>query len=375
MRFRRPSSLLVSCLTVSLAVVWACSDSKPSVDPEPEPGANPEGGASLPGQDGGGQTNNPGTDGSTSNLPLPAGSYALAERVEQARYVADITTVAQPRLPGSPHWQTIQDLCASRFAEYGFAVERQNYGTGVNVIGVRTGTTEPTKRVILGAHYDAVKDCPGADDNASGVAGVLESARVLSMVSYPKTLVVACWDEEERGLLGSKAQAKAAADAKDVIDAVFDFEMIAYKSDEENTQNMPTGFGIFFPEAVKFVDGNKKRANFIGAGGDPKSSASIDALKAHADKAGLPFMSLKLSSGDINNPLLADLQRSDHAAFWGKGYPGIMITDTSNFRYDGYHCLNSKVDELARLDMAFATASTRMVVGATAEALGFPRDF
>lgn len=351
----------------------SCSSSSTADPPLPDD-------ENKPLSDGGpGGSNDGPRDGSvadaTSNLPPPTGPLAVAERVEQARYTSDITFVAQPRAPGTPHWQAVQDLCATRFESYGFAVERHKYATGVNVIGVKQGTTDATKRVVVGGHYDSVPDCPGADDNASAVAGVLEIARVLSSVSYPKTLVVACWDEEEKGLIGSKAHAKRAKDAKEEIEAVFDLEMIAYKNDAENTQNMPTGFGIFFPEATKFNDENKKRANFIGAGGDPNSAKAVGVLKDYATKINLPFMSLVLSSGDMNNPLLADLKRSDHAAFWGSGYPAMMITDTSNFRYSAYHCMNSQVDELKNLDLGFATQVTKMIAGAAAETLGFARDF
>ncbi len=372
---------------VALLIAACGSPSKTDLDAEPDSnGGDDDGDGSSDTPDGGGTTDpgttdpgttNPGTgaDASTEPGPPPTGPLAIAQRVDQARYTADLTTIAQPRLPGSTHWQEIQDLCASRFTEYGFTVERQNYGTGVNVIGVRTGTSEPASEIVLGAHYDGVENCPAADDNGTGIAGVLEAARVLSMASYPKTLVLVCWDEEERGLIGSKAHAKRAKDKGEKIEAVFDLEMIGYKDDAENTQNMPTGFGFFFPEATTFNDNNKKRANFIGAGGDPGSEVPVNTLKDYADKISLPFMSLKLKAIDMQNPLLADLRRSDHAAYWDNGFPAMMITDTSNFRYDAYHCLNGKVDEIGRVNPEFATQVTRMVVGATAETLGLPRDF
>ena len=98
------------------------------------------------------------------------------------------------------------------FASLGYTVEREAYGTGVNVIGVLDGTSAPAEQVVISAHYDSVANCPGADDNGSGVAGVLEAARVLSTSQHKRTLVVACWDEEEKGLIGSSAfVARAAA--------------------------------------------------------------------------------------------------------------------------------------------------------------------
>src|SRR4051794_35977129 len=78
------------------------------------------------------------------------------DQVDRAGYEADVTTIAGPRSPGKPHHQEIQDLCADRFASLGFAVERQTYSTGVNVIGTLAGTKLPAERVLVSAHYDAV---------------------------------------------------------------------------------------------------------------------------------------------------------------------------------------------------------------------------
>ena len=84
-------------------------------------------------------------------------------------------------------------------------VGRTTYRNIVARFGPATGPL-----IVVGAHYDAHAGTPGADDNASGVAGVLEAARVLAMAEHPRTLVVAFWDEEERGLVGSRAQAMRA---------------------------------------------------------------------------------------------------------------------------------------------------------------------
>lgn len=304
-----------------------------------------------------------------------SGPLALASCVEQSRFEVDLTTIAMPRPADSPHWQAVQDLCASRLESYGFTVERHVYETGVNVIGVRQGTTEPERYVFIGAHYDSVASCAGADDNASGVAGALEAARVLSLVPTPKTLVVACWDEEEAGLIGSRAYAARIAAEAMTIDAHFNLEMIGYKNDAENSQDLPFGFGFFFPEADKRNNENGRRANFIAAIGDPGSAMPLAALQAYADRLGLLYQPLPLTEEQMTNPVLRDLRRSDHAAFWEHGYPAIMITDTSNFRYAAYHCMNNMQDVPANLDPAFATQVVRITVGSAAEALGLGRDF
>ena len=108
--------------------------------------------------------------------------------VDLERYVADLEFIADVRVPGSPHWLAVQERCADVLELAGFDVSLQEYPTGVNVIGVRSGR-EPA--LVLGAHYDHIPDCPGADDNASGVAGVLEIARVLGAAPLTRALIVA----------------------------------------------------------------------------------------------------------------------------------------------------------------------------------------
>jgi Zn-dependent M28 family amino/carboxypeptidase len=293
--------------------------------------------------------------------------------VEDARWIADLETIAMPREPSSAHWMAIQDLCATRLESLGFTVERHAYATGVNVFGVRTGTSEPDREVVLGAHYDHVPGCEGADDNASGVAGMLEAARVLAMADYPATLVAACWDEEERGLIGSEAHAARAMAAGEDIDAVFDFEMIGYTDDAPDSQTIPAGFDVLFRDAYREVERNEFRADFIAAVGDPTSETAVGALEHYADRIGLPFVALVVPESLLGSALLADLRRSDHASFWDTGVTAMMITDTSNFRYASYHCFDGD-DVTANLDPVFASQVVRAAVGAVAETLGMPRE-
>lgn len=307
------------------------------------------------------------------DAPLPACGNAtaleLTQCVDAARYQTDLELVAMERVPESAHWQVVQDLCADRLTSLGFTVERQAYATGVNVIGVRLGASEPTRRVLVGAHYDHIPGCQGADDNATGVAGTLEVARVLSMASYPHTLVVACWDEEERGLIGSEAYAARAEAAGETIDAYFNFEMIGFVSEEPNSQTMPAGFDSLFRDAARELEANQSRGDFIAVIGDPDADPHVASLERFADRIGLPFIPIVVPAGLLSSPLVGDLRRSDHASFWDRGYPAMMITDTSEFRYANYHCFDGE-DVVANLDRDFSAQVVRMTVGAAAEALG-----
>ncbi len=312
----------------------------------------------------------------TSDAPLPACGeatpLALGRCVDGARYQADLERVAQERTPASAHWMAVQDLCASRLTALGFTVERHAYATGVNVVGVREGTSEPARRVYVGAHYDHIRGCAGADDNASGVAGALEVARVLSQRRFPRTLVVACWDEEERGLIGSRAYAERARSRGETVEAYFNFEMIGYVDHAPNSQRLPPGVSLVFPAAAREWEERERRGDFLAAIGNERAADALVALERYADLLGLPFIPLSLSEELSSSPLVGDLRRSDHASFWDNGFPGIMLTDTSEFRYDRYHCTRGP-DVVANLDRTFSSQVVAVTVAAAAEALGLPR--
>jgi putative aminopeptidase FrvX len=277
--------------------------------------------------------------------------------------------VAAERISGSPHWQAVQDLCAKRFDEHGFAVERHAYGTGVNVVGTREGGSAKDERVVVSAHYDHIADCEGADDNASGIAGVIEVARVLAQGRYDRTLVVACWDEEEWGLAGSAAYASRAREQGDRIVASFVFEMIGYKRTEPDSQEIPAGFDILFKDPTAKVLANQKRGDFLAVISDELSAPAARMMEAQGAADGLTVLVLEVLETIKTNPMLHDLQRSDHAAFWTAGYPAMMITDTSNFRNPNYHCRDGR-DTPDTLDPVFAGQAVRATVSAAAQVLG-----
>jgi len=287
--------------------------------------------------------------------------------VDRAAFEADLTTIAMPRASGTQHWKTVQDLCADRFAALGFAVERHAYATGVNVIGVRAGTKLPDERVVVSAHYDSVTNCAGADDNASGTAGTLEVARVLSLQEHDRTLVVACWDEEERGLIGSKAYVTRAKASGDNIVLSLVFEMIGYRSTAPMSQKTDASLEAVFPEAGAQIMANEYRGDFALIVDDESATVARQDLQRIATEVGLTTVNLPLLA-----PLkrsLDQLRRSDHAPFWDADYPAILITDTAEFRNPHYHCLRAMPDVLADIDIDFATLNVKAVAGTAAAAL------
>lgn len=292
---------------------------------------------------------------------------AIGACVEQSRYESDLAFVEGERAPGQAHHVEVRDLCVDRFGEHGFEVELHDYGTGINVIGVKQGA-QP-ERVLVSAHYDHIEGCPGADDNGTGVAGLLETARVLGSRSFDRTLVVACWDEEESGLIGSEAYAQRAAQNGEPIMAVYVYEMLGYVDSAPDTQTLPAGFSLVFPDEAQQVADNGNRGDFIAIIGDESMQQGIDLLVGYAGTFGVKALALALAADQKTNPLYGDLRRSDHAPFWDVDIPALHMTDTSNFRYAAYHCFEGD-DVMDNLDHAFASNVIRATTAAAADLLG-----
>jgi hypothetical protein len=281
------------------------------------------------------------------------------------RYGASLELVAQPRLPGSPHWQTVQDECASVFEAAGFDVERHAYGTGVNVIGVKPGVDRPDERVLLSAHYDHLGECAGADDNATGVAAVLEAARVLGQANFARTIVLACWDEEEFGKGGSNSYAARAQAAGETIEAHFVFEMLGYRDATPNSQFLPLGFDVFFADAAAQVEARMHAGDFMAMITHESHVANGPLIRA-AEAVGLPLVPVVLPDELRLDPSFSALRRSDHDGFWANDLPALMLTDTANFRNPNYHCSRGH-DDIAQVDMDFAFLSVQATIQAAAE--------
>jgi Zn-dependent M28 family amino/carboxypeptidase len=291
---------------------------------------------------------------------------ALAGCVDAERYEDDVERVAAERAPGTAHWQAVQDHCAETLAAAGFDVERRAFPSGVNVVATLPGSD--AEQVIVGAHYDHLSGCIGADDNATGVAAVLEVARVLGPLSFRRTLVVSCWDQEELGLLGSTAHAeKLVADNSPVALAV-NVDMIGFTSDEPQSQQSVPGANLLWPEAQQQLVANDFRADFIGLTADTAADGDARAFVAFADQLGLPTIYLPVPDDLIQSDLLADLRRSDHASFWAAGIAAVSISDSADLRNPYYHCAGGQ-DDLHTIDRPFATQVVRALTATVAQAL------
>lgn len=307
-----------------------------------------------------------GSDAATPG-ELAAILAGIPDEVDITRYSDDLEFVARgPRVsPEDPQWQAAQDRCAEVFLEAGLEVVRQPFpGGGVNVIGRLPGLERPAEQILIGAHYDSHWACNGADDNASGVAGVFEAARVLSGHRFARTLVFACFDVEEVNLQGSTDYARRAQAQGDDIRGVLVFEMIGYRDETPNSQRVPELLRLAFPDLAAQIDARMNAGDFLLYASD-EDSALLEHLQAAAETLELPLIGVQLDA-NLRAGITA-FRRSDHAPFWDAGYPGIMLTDTAEYRNPRYHCTLGE-DDIGAIDMDFAVQVTAAGVGAVAAA-------
>jgi hypothetical protein len=268
-----------------------------------------------------------------SALPAaPPPDPGVVERLKN-----DVREVSIEREPGTPGWKKVQDVIGSRLKKHGFEIEHHSWQpVAKNVLGIKKGAKRPDEMVILSAHYDHVWGCQGADDNGSGIAVVLEAARALGDMTPDRTLMLAFWDHEESGLDGSSAYVTRARQRKEDIRLMISLDGVGFIDPRPGTQQMPDGIGLVVPDLVQELEEREHRADFIAVIGDDASDPAVRAFDDHGVKRGLPVLGAALSA--IGRLALLDAARSDHASFWLGGYPGILVTDTANFRNPRYHC-------------------------------------
>ena len=236
------------------------------------------------------------------------------------------------------------DYIESALTAHGYAVGRQTYscyGKSVsNLVAEKAGTDQGV--VILGAHYDTVPGTPGADDNASAVAGLLELARLLKETSTQKTFVLVAFVNEEppcfgSSHMGSMVYAKHLKEKRICVDVMISLEMIGYFRQEPiQTYPLP-GMGFLYP----------KTGNFIGVVGNFRSYRYVSFLKK-----GLKRHS-SIDTRSLTAPeFFGGINLSDNYSFWRHGYRAVMVTDTSFFRNRNYHQEEDTIDTLDFESMA-----------------------
>lgn len=225
-----------------------------------------------------------------------------------------------------------------------------------NVEAVRPGAERAQEIVVVGAHYDTVTGSPGADDNASGVAALLEIARLLRGRPHARTLRLLafvleeppCFQSEEMGSLRYARRCRARGE--DVVSMV-SLESIAYYSDAPHSQTYPAGMGLVYPST----------GNFVGIVGDLHSRALVNQVAGSVRRhTAVPCVAAALPG------FLPGVGWSDQWAFWETGYRAVMVTDTAPFRNPAYHTPGDTpetldYDRTARVVAALAEAVSELL--------------
>ncbi len=212
------------------------------------------------------------------------------------------------------------------------------------------GKEMPEEVLILSAHFDAAPGAPGADDDGTGTAALLEIARVLKDKPMRRTVRMIFFNLEEAGLHGSIQYVKG-RDRKEKIIGMVSMEMLGYYSDKPNSQKSPIPKieGVFDPPTV---------GDFIGMATVKKHQAFSQRLNKEMLASAPGLKTVVVDFVPIAPP---DFLRSDHAPFMLAGLPGVMLTDTSNFRNPNYH---KSTDTVETIEEARFILVTRAVAGA-----------
>jgi hypothetical protein len=235
----------------------------------------------------------------------------------------------------------------------GWTPALQPFEGGVNIFAQRQGTAPAAGSILMAAHYDTVPTSPGADDNASGVAVVLEVARLFGSRPTPRTLQLALFDQEEVGLHGSRAFVANAAHLEN-LRGVIVLDMVGFACYTAGCQKYPAGLPITPPT---------DRGDFLAVVGDMEHLPLLNAFQQSGQENLPPVLTLPVP---LKGMLIPDTLRSDHAPFWYSGVGAVLLTDTANLRTPHYH---QPSDTPSTLDQLFFTGAAQIVVNATTRLL------
>ncbi len=220
----------------------------------------------------------------------------------------------------------------AQLSSFGYEISRQPFlfqgQTYVNLAAELKGTMAPEKILVVGAHYDTVRSTPGADDNGSGVAGLLALARLLAESPLEKTVRFVAFSLEEPPTyrtknMGSYHYARSLKQRKEQVEGMICLEMIGFFRDDEGSQMYPLPFF-----KLKFPG----RGDYISLVGNLRSKKFTEKIASDFRKGtDLPFMTLNAPS------LVVGIDFSDHWSFGKFGYPALMATDTAFYRNPHYH--------------------------------------
>ncbi len=302
----------------------------------------------------------PGTSYQGTLHELNASEKTIAANLE--RHVHTIAgNIGERHIDRPVQLQNTAEYIERQFAALGYKPKRHAYEVrGVNVANIEAelaGSGKAEQILIIGAHYDTIPGSPGANDNTSGVAALLELARLLSAVKPERTLRFVAFVNEEPPFfmteqMGSRVYARRCKERGERIIGMISLETIGYYSDVKGSQNYPFPLNLFYPTTGNFVGfaANTASASFL--------KEVIGLFRTHAR---IP------SEGGAVPEAITGIGWSDHWSFWQEGYAALMVTDSALYRYPHYHSANDTPDKLDYALMALVIEGMQQTVRALLE--------
>lgn len=269
----------------------------------------------------------------------PDPEISMRNMQETVRYLTTMTPARSYDHPGS--MERSAAYIAQKLTEYGlkpteqeFSVQGKRYKNIMASVGPRDGS-----RVIVGAHYDVCGDQPGADDNASAIAGLFEVARFVkkheNALKYRIDIVAYALEEPPffaTANMGSYVHAEYLHQNNVKVRGMICLEMIGFFIEEKDSQSYPLGIlRLFYPST----------GNFIGVVGNWGSSGLAGQVAKHMRNISIKVETLKAPS------FVTGVDFSDHRSYWKFGYDAVMVTDTAFYRNNNYHKNSDTMDTLS----------------------------
>lgn len=261
-------------------------------------------------------------------------------------HLTQIVRERDPYLATGGHFYVKQYIC-QQLEQWG-TVETHEFQVGGKthqnlILNLPASSNDQKPPILIGAHYDAVPGTPGADDNATGVAVLLELAKVFaaSPIKHPVRLVA--FDLEEYGMLGSQQYAADLQQQGQRLRLMLSLEMLGYCNSTPGSQRYPAGLERFYPN----------QGNFIALIGNLRTIPDLIHLSRNIRKSGTPAEWLPVPNRGL---IVRQTRLSDHSPFWDRGYRAMMVTDTAFMRNPHYHQAS---DTIESLDLDFLTGICR----------------
>lgn len=250
--------------------------------------------------------------------------------------------------------QQVESYLNQQFRRPGVTVELhafQALGKTYHNVVATVAAHQQAPPLIVAAHFDTVEQSPGADDNASGLAVLLEVARLVHGLTLTRPVRFIAFNLEEENLLGSLAYAAELRRSGEEILGAIVLECVGYARSEPGTQQHPPRVPVEVPSV----------GNFLAVVGNEKSQELVTAITLAGSRAAPPLKLVPLLVPGRGEQL-PDTRRSDHAAFWDQGFPAVMLTDTANYRNPHYHLPSDTIDTLNLTFLSYVTLTATAAV-------------